>query len=283
MTTTSFQFLIILLGYIFGILEASSDSLIPDETCSKFGTYPNIFNVTQLERDLYHPVVIYPKHRRPIAVKDDTNAQGLATIEEIALSKGNKRKKGIRRALQQIVELITFRRLVLNSNSPQWNLGRYDENRVQMYSSDLFVKQDEIPRTVHLGIDLGAPAGTSVYAFTDGIVHSSGYNSAYGDYGHVIIIEHLLASRVSVFALYGHLSSVPELPKAKTRIRKGQRIGRIGDCHENGGWIHPHLHFQLSVEPPSTPHDMPGACSLDNRPQALLRYPDPRYILGELY
>ena len=43
-----------------------------------------------------------------------------------------------------------------------------------------------------------------------------------------------------------------------------------------------HVHFQLSIEPPDT-HDMPGAVTLEDRPKALVKYPDPRYVLGMLY
>jgi hypothetical protein len=44
----------------------------------------------------------------------------------------------------------------------------------------------------------------------------------------------------------------------------------------------PHVHFQLSSHPPDT-HDMPGAVSIEDRPRALLDYPDPRLVLGPLY
>ena len=59
-------------------------------------------------------------------------------------------------------------------------------------------------------------------------------------------------------------------------------IGQIGDCAENGGWTGSHVHFQLSMDEPAT-HDMPGTVSRADRGKALLVYPDPRYVLGELY
>ena len=67
-----------------------------------------------------------------------------------------------------------------------------------------------------------------------------------------------------------------------TPIQKGQVIGGIGDSHENGGWWAPHCHFQVSMRPPVT-HDMPGACSAEDRMTALYEYFDPRYILGQIY
>lgn len=66
-------------------------------------------------------------------------------------------------------------------------------------------------------------------------------------------------------------------------VHKGQMIGKLGDIDENGGWIHSHLHFQLSTKPPDQPHDMPGASSVQDRVEALQQYPDPRYVLGPLY
>jgi murein DD-endopeptidase MepM/ murein hydrolase activator NlpD len=177
-----------------------------------------------------------------------------------------------------------------------------------MYESDLFDDTtNDIDgfagrRTVHMGIDLDAAVGTKVYSFSDATVHAAGYNSDLGDYGNVIVLEHVLPPQEDttvgegedrqqvapqplrkLYALYGHLDgpSIRGMTVGK-HIRKGQLLGRMGDIHENGGWHMPHVHFQLSVHPPVT-HDMPGAVSLQDRPRALLEYPDPRLILGPLY
>lgn len=48
------------------------------------------------------------------------------------------------------------------------------------------------------------------------------------------------------------------------------------------GWKTPHVHFQLSMKEPKT-HDLPGAVAMKDRSKALCEYPDPRWILGELY
>ena len=50
---------------------------------------------------------------------------------------------------------------------------------------------------------------------------------------------------------------------------------------ENGGW-NPHLHFQLSRVAPKN-YDLPGVVSLADRELATRVFPDPRYILGEIY
>ena len=161
--------------------------------------------------------------------------------------------------------------------------------------------------------------GTPIYAFTDGIIHSVGYNPALGDYGNVIVIQHYwyretmttttttkqedpwnhhhgnhhstatntsstTPEKVTVYVLYGHLSDRSIWNKqTNDTIRQGQVIGYIGNVHENGGWTTPHLHFQCSTVPPLVPHDMPGAICREDRPTLLHQYFDPRYILGALH
>jgi murein DD-endopeptidase MepM/ murein hydrolase activator NlpD len=187
-------------------------------------------------------------------------------------------------------------------------IGKYDEDRIGLYTSDLFVVDNATVsssppstdpdsattcqfRTLHVGIDLGGRVGTPVYAFTHGIVHALGYNPSLGDYGNVIVIQHFWNSTdaemtnasSTVYALYGHLDdgSVQNL-KVGDIIRPGLRIGAIGDVYENGGWYIPHVHFQLSLLPPET-HDMPGAVCIQDRAEALMQYVDPRYVLGPLH
>lgn len=127
----------------------------------------------------------------------------------------------------------------LPKRSRQFDVGKYDEDRRGMYTSSLFGR-DNYQRTVHVGIDIGGPVGTAVYAFEDGIVHSAGYNPDVGDYGHVIVIEHILKNRHElgkVYALYGHLSAKSTYGKRPgQKIKRGQTIGYMGNTAENGGW-----------------------------------------------
>ena len=159
----------------------------------------------------------------------------------------------------------------------EFDIGRYDELRPGMYSTDLFSDG----RFLHVGIDIGAPVGTPCMAFDDGEISHFGYNPDDGDYGYVVITKHMIDGK-SVWALYGHLNSKSiEDKEIGQKISKGEVICWMGDKHENGGW-ESHLHFQLSLKEPET-HDMPGVVSPDNRDQALEDYPDPRLVLGPIY
>lgn len=298
---------------------------VPVQFESPFGEYPNLLNITEAIRQTFHSVIIYPNRLSlsvngdaasgdrtatgisGIPVHDNRQRQGMASLEDIGklvrldercnwLGRLWKRWKG-RIFCRPSLSILMEEECSLFQQ--QWSIGKYYENRVGMYNSDLFDDMTNTidgfsgRRTVHLGIDLGAPVGTPVWSFADGVVHSVGYNEQLGDYGHVIVVEHFWDAIVEetsivtrVWALYGHLDkSVVNggLRKPGDSIWKGQMIGRVGDSHENGGWKDPHVHFQLSLRPPDQPHDMPGASSVEDRYKALRQYPDPRYVLGPIY
>ncbi len=168
-----------------------------------------------------------------------------------------------------------------------YQIGRYDEVRPGMYLTPLF----EGERDLHVGIDLGAPAGTPVHSFADGKIHSFGINAEDGSYGPTIVVEYDLSwpptpQNVNpcrtIWALYGHLSteSLDGLVEGAL-VAKGANMARMGTKQENGGW-EPHVHFQLSlIEPIGA--DLPGVVRRDDREQALRDYPDPRLVLGRLY
>jgi hypothetical protein len=298
---------------------SSSCTSIPEEFESAFQSYPNLLQISQADLDsgIFHPIIVYPHgiDDKRLPVSDCTQkglqeglTEGLATKKDIRRAKRRKLVRKVKNILQKntlLRRLFPMCKMLLEpprTNPQDYSIGKYDENRIGMYASEHYDNLDNKidgfggRRTVHLGIDLGAPAGSPVHAFTDGYLHSVGYNPDYGDYGYVIVIEHFWESineeseEKRVWALYGHLDkSSVKLRKNKNKnnqpefIQKGQIIGHVGDCHENGGWKAPHVHFQLSITPPKQPHDMPGASSVEDRKAALLQYPDPRYVLGPLY
>jgi len=164
-----------------------------------------------------------------------------------------------------------------NSHETEFSIGKYDEFRPNMYTTNIF----EGIRNIHMGVDIGGPVGTPCMAFMDGVISHFGYNSEPGDYGNVIITKHIISQTI-IWALYGHLDSLSITNKSiGQKVEAGEIIGNFGNNQENGGW-EPHLHFQLSFIEPVT-HDLPGVVSSEDRNQALLDYPDPRLVLGPLY
>jgi murein DD-endopeptidase MepM/ murein hydrolase activator NlpD len=159
----------------------------------------------------------------------------------------------------------------------EFDIGRYDELRPGMYSTELFAGE----RFLHVGIDIGGPVGTPCMAFMDGEISHFGYNPAAGDYGNVVITRHEIGG-VLVWALYGHLDAASIEGKwVGQKVNAGEVIAWFGAFDENGGWD-PHLHFQLSLVEPET-HDLPGVVAPEDRMDALAIYPDPRNVLGPLY
>ena len=159
----------------------------------------------------------------------------------------------------------------------EFSIGKYNEVRPNLYNTELFAGE----RNVHMGIDIGGPAGTPCMAFMHGEISHFGYNPAAGDYGNVVITKHEIGGAL-VWALYGHLDAASiEGKRIGQKIEAGEVIAWFGDFDENGGW-EPHLHFQLSLVEPET-HDLPGVVASEDREKALRDYPDPRLVLGPLY
>jgi len=159
----------------------------------------------------------------------------------------------------------------------EYGVGKYDELRPGMYKGEQFAGV----RNIHVGIDIGTPAGEPVLAFYEGNIFKIGNNALPYDYGPTIITKHQWLDQ-TVFALHGHLATA-SLDKWREgdRFQKGDVLAHVGEKHENGGW-NPHLHFQLSLIEPDT-HDLPGAVSAADRAWARRAFPDPQLVLGTLY
>lgn len=128
-----------------------------------------------------------------------------------------------------------------------YGLGLYGENRSVYATAQFADTASPERRTVHLGVDVFAPAGTPVHAPYDGRVHVLSYNADPLDYGNTLILEHD-ADGVPFFTLYGHLAgTLPTLLTQGAPVRAGQHIADLGDWPENGGWA-PHLHFQIITD-----------------------------------
>ncbi len=153
-------------------------------------------------------------------------------------------------------------------------VGGYNEDRVVYRNSPHFTPTGDEARTIHLGIDFWAAAGTPVFAPVDGIVHSFRDNAQYADYGPTIILEHHTEG-FPKYSLYGHLSraSLTDLYDGKP-IRAGKKLAEFGPYPENGDWP-PHLHFQLMHDMCGLHGDYPGVCRPSERAEWLARCPDP--------
>ncbi len=117
-----------------------------------------------------------------------------------------------------------------------YGLGSYGEKR-SVYATDQFADSASPERrTLHLGIDVFAPAMTPVHAPLPGKVAFLTYNADPLDYGHTLIVEHE-ADGIRFHTLYGHLAgTLPMLLAIGDQVAAGQVIAHLGDWHENGGW-----------------------------------------------
>lgn len=87
----------------------------------------------------------------------------------------------------------------------------------------------------HNGIDIGAPAGSPIYAAADGEVISARYSTSFGN---VIIIAH----GGNISTVYAHCSRI--YVSSGQSVRRGQRIGAVGSTGLAKG---PHLHWEVHV------------------------------------
>lgn len=159
----------------------------------------------------------------------------------------------------------------------KWAVGKYNEKRNGMYTAD----QYEGKRNIHIGVDIWTEAGAPVFSFYESTVAYMHDHRQQANYGPALVLRYELDDRL-LFALYGHLSrTCLSERQVGEKIQKGQKIAELGREEVNGGWV-PHLHFQLSVSDPGEA-DMPGVVSEENREEALKIYPDPRFVLGDLY
>ncbi|WP_276485353.1 peptidoglycan DD-metalloendopeptidase family protein [Paraflavitalea pollutisoli] len=161
----------------------------------------------------------------------------------------------------------------------RYGIGGYDENRTVYSRSSHFSGQPgEEPRRLHLGIDVWAPAGTPVYAFMGGMVHSYAFNDLFGDYGATLVLLHQLDG-IPFYTLYGHVSLADiQKVQAGQYVSVGQEIAHFGEPAENGHWP-PHLHFQIILDMELKEGDYPGVCKYSERDKYLANCPDPDLIL----
>ena len=157
-------------------------------------------------------------------------------------------------------------------------IGHYCEDRL-VYEGEAYATDNPNRRTVHLGVDLGAPAGTPVYAGHDGTVEYFNDNNVHLDYGPVIILRHETGDGIPFWTLYGHLSR-PSLEPLFTGkpIKAGDQIATMGEEFENVGWP-PHTHFQLLTSLCGMGLDVYGVAPKTEVPMWRSISPNPNLIL----
>ena len=89
----------------------------------------------------------------------------------------------------------------------------------------------------HLGIDIAAGEGASIYAADSGVVVFAGW--ATGGYGNMVMIDHGNGYQT----VYGHMSSVSAV--CGQSVSSGRTIGYSGSTGNSTG---PHLHFEVRYQ-----------------------------------
>ena len=106
----------------------------------------------------------------------------------------------------------------LAKNKAKIAFGGYLELRNLYQRSTVFKEENVQERNIHIGLDLWIKAGTNVIAALDGTLHSFQNNTALGDYGPTLILEHQI-EETTFYTLYGHLSLESLIGKSE-----GQRV-----------------------------------------------------------
>ncbi len=164
----------------------------------------------------------------------------------------------------------------LQKNHCRYGIGGYNEDRVLYRRSAHFGGTEE--RRIHLGTDIWGAADTEIFAPLGGVIHSTGYNDNFGDYGATLILQHQLDG-IAFHTLYGHLRLRDIAGRQPGHfISRGEIIGGFGRPEENGNWP-PHLHFQVVEDMELKEGDYPGVCTLSEREKYLRNCPDPDLIL----
>ncbi|MGZ9586019.1 murein hydrolase activator EnvC family protein [Paenibacillus marinisediminis] len=89
----------------------------------------------------------------------------------------------------------------------------------------------------HSGLDMGAPAGTPIYAAESGIVTVAEW---WGGYGNCVIIDH----GGGVWTLYGHMREGGIKVSKGDMVNVGDQIGEVGTTGNSTG---NHLHFEVRL------------------------------------
>lgn len=180
-----------------------------------------------------------------------------------------------------LTDAVVFEKFIenhLSKNNAKVAFGGYLETRNLYRRSEVFKNEITDERNIHIGVDLWIKAGTTVLAALDGKIHSFQNNTALGDYGPTIILEHTFED-FTFYTLYGHLSLDSLVGKAVGQtVIKGEQIATLGAPPINGDYS-PHLHFQIIKDMQGKKGDYPGVCSKKEVEFYSENCPNPNFLL----
>ena len=166
----------------------------------------------------------------------------------------------------------------LDKNHGKIAFGGYIETRNLYQRSTVFKNTNSDERNIHIGLDLWINESASIHAALDGKIHSFQNNTALGDYGPTIILEHEV-EEVKFHTLYGHLSEASLIGKKVGEIiNKGEQIATLGLPPINGDYA-PHLHFQIIIDMGGKTGDYPGVCNERTIAYYTNNCPNPNFLL----
>ncbi|WP_338044976.1 murein hydrolase activator EnvC family protein [Paenibacillus lignilyticus] len=90
-------------------------------------------------------------------------------------------------------------------------------------------------KKLHAGMDMAAPAGTSIYAAESGLVIVAQW---WSEYGNCVIIDH----GGGLWTVYGHIRNGGIKVEKGQTVKRGQKIAEVGSTGMSTG---NHLHFEV--------------------------------------
>lgn len=176
--------------------------------------------------------------------------RGQEKIYQALLSEAAKKQEEVEREIFQL-EVAVRQQLGDKTLPPVEGLLRWPMSGIltQGYGTTGFTA---LGYTFHNGIDIGAPAGTRIYAAADGLVYATGTGKA--AYGNWVVIKHTLSKDGKIFniyTLYGHMQNFAV--SVGQPIRGGDLVGYEGNTGNTTRLLYGpergyHVHFTIFDE-----------------------------------
>lgn len=179
-----------------------------------------------------------------------TRTRGQERIYKILLTEAAKKQEEVEREIFEL-EISVRQQLGDKTLPPIAGLLKWPMSGIltQGYGNTGFTA---LGYTFHNGVDVGAPAGTKIYAAGDGLVYATGVGKA--AYGNWVVIKHTLSKDGEIFniyTLYGHMQNF--VVSVGQPIRAGDVVGYEGNTGNTTRLLYGpergyHLHFTIFDE-----------------------------------